>query len=781
MSISTILFKHNRSAKDRERKPMRSRALLTLLACPLLLAGGAHAQVQSAAAPVPWDRAHVLALAEKAADYQIDQLARGIKPNPNMKAMPAADGWEQGAFFVGLAMLADHSPRPELAQALQDRGAANGYAFGARQYDADDQTIGAAYFWDYRHGAGQQAIAAMRARMDAILAHPPTNDLVFEGDGHTCRDRWCWADALFMGPQVWLDMSRATGDPKYAAYAKHEFFATVGALYDPQERLFYRDSRFKDRRDANGSKLFWSRGDGWVFAGIARMLDLIPADDPDRPKIVAVFRQMAAKLKSIQKPDGFWSPSLLGDPQTALPEESGTAFYTYGMAWGVKNGVLDRATYTPVVRSGWAALNRALHPDGRVGYVQPVSDRPDAVDYDDTQFYGVGGFLMAASMVADLDLKPIEPVRTLAVSNPSAYDQPAAPLTIAAAAGADDTKAAGGWSVVMDGRVYAAQCNADDHTVSFVLPLKAHQKTRVQLVPQAAPLPLRVQAILNIQDGGAADPATHQVRGGTFHLHQSYTVPAGHVFDDQTIAFEGVGWESDKAAYRLYLDDRNAVDLFGKKRPGPVLQDIGQANGNYADLTAAWGADIYQVGQSLGLGGLGERRDGKATQIGASAVTASVRDDGPVSARAMVVHSGIDGDGRLEATYVIRTGSPLTRVDAVATGLKGPLVAGIARHDKVEVLSGTTPGGWGYVASWGPQSLAGDDLGTVLFFRAAEIEGPYRDDGRTLYVTFKSPQAAHYALAATWVQDGSGVRSLADFKAWLAATADGLNHPASVR
>lgn len=758
---------------------MRSRALLTLLAGSLIVASGAHAQVQSASAPVAWDRAQVLALAEKAADYQIDALAHGVKPNPSMKTMPAADGWEQGAFFVGLADLADRSSKPELAKTLQERGAANGYAFGARQYDADDQTIGAAYFWDYRHGAGDKAIAAMRTRMDAILANPPKNDLTFEGDGHTCRDRWCWADALFMGPQVWLEMSRVTGDAKYAAYAKSEFFATIAKLYDPQEHLVYRDSRFFERRDVNGSKLFWSRGDGWVFAGIARMLDLIPANDPDRPKIAAVFQAMAARLKTLQKPDGFWSPSLLGDPQTALPEESGTAFYTYGMAWGVKTGLLDRAAYEPVVRSGWAALNRALHPDGRVGYVQPVSDRPDAVDYDDTQFYGVGGFLMAASAVADLDLAPIQPAATLTVTNPSAYDQPAAPLSLAMAVDAMtvDARAAGGWSAVMDGRVYAAQYL--DGRLSFVLPLKAHAKTTVRIVPQAAPLPLRVQAILNVQDGGTVDPVTHQVKGGVFHLHQTYKVPAGHTPSDLSIAFEGVGWESDKAAYRLYLDDRNAVDLFGKRKPDPILQDIGQGVANYNDMHADWGADIYQVGASLGLGGLGEVRDGKAAQMGPSTVAATVR-GGAVLAQASVVHSGIDGgDGRLDATYSIGAGSPVTYVSATASDLKGPLAAGLAHADKVEVLHTAGAAGWGYIAAWGPQSLAGDDLGTALFFRTKDVTAPFTDDGRTLYVTFRDPAQVHYAFAATWAQDGSGVHSLADFKTWLAATVDGLAHPAT--
>ena len=602
----------------------------------------------------------------------------------------------------------------------------------------------------------------MRTRMDAILAHPPTNSLVFEGDGRTCRDRWCWADALFMGPQVWLEMSRVTGDAKYAAYAKREFFATVGELYDPQEHLFYRDSRFFERRDINGAKLFWSRGGGWVFAGIARMLDLIPADDPDRPRIVAVFKEMAVKLKSLQKPDGFWSPSLLGDPATSLPEESGTAFYTYGMAWGVKTGVLDRATYEPVVRRGWAALNRALHPDGRVGYVQPVSDRPDAVDYDDTQFYGVGGFLMAAAAVADLDLPPVAPLKAiLSIENPSAYDQ-AAPLRVPAdTVGADETVAAGGWSVIMDGRIYEAQYTpaGDDQgpSLSFVLPLKAHARASVRIVPEAAPLPLRVQAILNIQDGGALDATDHVVKGGVFHLHDHYEVPAGHTAGDRLIAFDGVGWESDKIAYRAALDGRSTIGVLAKTSRATQLQAAGQGmDAGFVDLFTA-----------------GDVRNGVFMPAGpATLAVINPHGQGPVSAEAVVTHVG----KRRNTYYTINLGSPLTLVDASGDGADA-IAAGLVHSGATGVLSRIVPGGWSYVAA---PTVAGD-LGAALFFRTRETTGPVKDDGKSLYVAFKDPAFAHYALAAVRIGVGLDVRDLQDFQTWLDATRDGLDHPATVR
>jgi rhamnogalacturonyl hydrolase YesR len=115
----------------------------------------------------------------------------------------------------------------------------------------------------------------------------------------------------------------------------------------------------------------------------------------------ALFKEMAAKLKAVQKPDGYWPPSLLAS-EASPAESSGTGFFVFGMAWGIKAGLLDRAEYEPVVRRGWHALERAVHADGMLGSVQQVSDRPEQVAPDDTQFYGVGAFLLAGAAVHDL-------------------------------------------------------------------------------------------------------------------------------------------------------------------------------------------------------------------------------------------------------------------------------------------------------------------------------------------------------------------------------------------
>ncbi|MFG6439637.1 glycoside hydrolase family 88/105 protein [Roseateles sp. LKC17W] len=389
---------------SRLQKILCSAALLTAtqLACAQELADDA-----ATAAPVA-RRADVLALMERVADYQITAMAAGLNPVKSGEAYPNPRGWVQGALFVGLTELAERSANPRYTQLILQRGQANQWKLGTRKYFADDQVIGQSYLWAARHGAGAAAQAEVRAELDAILARPSGVALIFTEHGETpgslgCQARWCWADALFMAPALWLELSRQTGDARYASFAKQEFWATTDYLFDPTEGLYFRDSRFFERRDAQGRKVFWSRGVGWAFAGLARMIDRLPADDPDRPRMVDIFKRMAMTLKALQKPDGTWAPSLLANGPDTPPESSGTAFHTYGLAWGMQRGILDKAGYAPAVRKGWSALTRAVHADGRLGYVQSVSDRPDLVGADDTQLYGVGALLLAGSAIMDLE------------------------------------------------------------------------------------------------------------------------------------------------------------------------------------------------------------------------------------------------------------------------------------------------------------------------------------------------------------------------------------------
>jgi len=342
------------------------------------------------------------------ADWQLARLdPRHIEKATGETRNPRA--WEQAVFWVGMTALADMPGAPlRMKQAIFEMGERNQWTPGHRPYFADDHTIAQAYLWAARHGAGAAARAPTRIVFDRVIDKPAVTTLAFAvpkngGYGATeCLDRWCWCDALFMAPPAFVEMTNQTGNIKYRAFAMKEFWATTDFLFDPVEHLYYRDSRFFERRDDRDRKQFWARGNGWVFGGMARIIPHLPVGSPDRKHMEALFREMAAKLLTLQRADGYWSPSLLA-PENAPPETSGTGFFTYGFAWGIRSGLLDRTTYRPAAIRGWNALTRAIQPDGRLGWVQQVSDRPDKVLPSDTQYYGVGAFLLAASAIADLD------------------------------------------------------------------------------------------------------------------------------------------------------------------------------------------------------------------------------------------------------------------------------------------------------------------------------------------------------------------------------------------
>jgi unsaturated rhamnogalacturonyl hydrolase len=374
--------------------------ILPAAAAAVMLTAPAPAQ---AAMPRPAD---ILAATRRVADWQIAH-------RDSFERMPSANastsnprGWQQATFWVALTELADRTRDPRYARTILDLGRNAGWRLGDRPFHADDQLIAQAWLWASRHGAGQEAVKPMIAYFDHVLANRPTNDLRFippsaPGDP-ACTTRWCWCDALFMAPPSLLAVSRATGDKRYAVFAHEEYRATRDYLYDPAEHLFFRDSRFLEPRDAAGRKLFWSRGNGWVMGGLARIIPQLDQADPMRAYYVALFRDMAARALKLQKPDGYWAPSLLDDGPDTQPESSGTGFFVYAFAWGIEAGLLDDATYRPAAIRGWSALQHAVQPDGMLGWVQQVSDRPDSVAQADTQFYGAGAFLLAGSAMYDL-------------------------------------------------------------------------------------------------------------------------------------------------------------------------------------------------------------------------------------------------------------------------------------------------------------------------------------------------------------------------------------------
>lgn len=258
--------------------------------------------------------------------------------------------------------------------------------------------------------------------------------------------------------------------------------------------------------------------------------------------------------------------------------------------------------------------------------------------------------------------------------------------------------------------------------------------------------------------------------GGTFTPVTAFDPPDNHWRSDTLIAFEGPGWETDKVGYRLYLDARNVTDIYGKKLPGPVLPRIGHGIDDYHEM-ADWGRDIFQVDDSLGIGGIGVLRGRKATQLGPSHIHAELI-NAPGWAGVTVANRGFAGAGGpadLVTRYAIAAGSRITFVTATVSGAAPEMVAGLRHHDGVEAIRSAPAGRWRYIATWGLQSLAGDHLGIALFYRDDQVAGD-GDDGLSWYVRFRGNAPIGYAFAAAWEQEPEAPKTLAAFRAWLDAT-----------
>jgi rhamnogalacturonyl hydrolase YesR len=383
--------------RSREECDLRRRRFCVTVT--LGLAGAAGSGLFSGCAPaVPGAsaRASIARIDGEAVRSLMARVADWQLQHPS-SAYPTHD-WAVAPFWVGLLTFAPLAKAPDVyREAARANGRRNGWQPGPEPFLADDLAIAQSYFLLYLVDRDRAEIGPSIARFDALLSQPFDEPLEFSHE-RSMRE-WVWCDALFMAPPALALASHVTGDPHYAALMHRLWWKTTDFLYDRDQHLFYRDSRFFPMRERNGQPVFWSRGNGWVIGGLARILPYLPAADPGRARLTGLFQAMAAKLVTLQRPDGYWPAGLLDPDGWPAPESSGTGFFVYALAWGINAGLLEEARYGGAVRDGWAALARAVRPDGRLGYVQSPNDRPAATDPDDTEPYGTGAFLLAGSEV----------------------------------------------------------------------------------------------------------------------------------------------------------------------------------------------------------------------------------------------------------------------------------------------------------------------------------------------------------------------------------------------
>lgn len=356
------------------------------------------------------DRKKIRIAANLVADWQIrhmDKFDQSKLVNFQGHRRFSFGGWLMGTMAIGMTRWGLIDGNEVYLNFIRERARKFGWGVEQRVFDADDYMIGQAYLELYEGDKNAAYLALLRERLDHIYENWPTVNNHSFGEScvamsRECRERWTWIDALFMGAPVWIGLAEVTGDKRYLEFGDHEFWASFDSFWDADDSLLYRDIRYISLRDRDGHKIFWSRGNGWTYASFARILPKLPKNHPNRAKYIARFRAMAVRLAELQRADGGWSSSLTNPELSDTPETSGSAFFVYGTAWGINNGLLDAKKYRSVVERGWAGLTGNIYADGRLAYVQPSGSAPAVVHKESTDVYGVGAFLLAASEVYQL-------------------------------------------------------------------------------------------------------------------------------------------------------------------------------------------------------------------------------------------------------------------------------------------------------------------------------------------------------------------------------------------
>ncbi len=310
--------------------------------------------------------------------------------------------WEYGAFYSGLIDLYKVDPEIKYLKAMTDMGNQYQWSVRPRPYDANVLAISHMYLDLYNIIHNPEMIDKTIYCLNASFERDPkVPDVTFAGNRYWWS-WWSWCDALFMAPPTYAKYAKISGDQKYLDKMDELWTITHKYLYDNEEHLYFRDDKFFKQKTTGGKKVFWSRGNGWVLAGLSKVLQSMPNDYSRRPFYENLFKEMASKIKELQLNEGYWPSSLLDSSHFGGMESSGTAFYCFALAYGINSGLLNRSEYEPTVLKAWTALLGNIDTDGKLGYVQRVGESPDKVSAGDSEAYGSGAFLMASSEVYKL-------------------------------------------------------------------------------------------------------------------------------------------------------------------------------------------------------------------------------------------------------------------------------------------------------------------------------------------------------------------------------------------
>lgn len=314
--------------------------------------------------------------------------------------------WAGAVYYTGLMALYSIEPDKKYYQQAVNWGESHNWqlnSYKVRQprvhsRNANDHCAGQTYLELYLLDPKPERIATIRECMERIVETPEA------------KKDWYWVDAMFMAMPTFAKLGVIENDNKYFDKMHEMYLETKneigGGLHNAEDGFWWRDADFTPPyKEPNGEDCYWSRGNGWVYAALVRVLDVLPGNNKYREEYLKTFKKMSEALLKVQRTDGFWNVSLHDPNHFGGKELTGTAMFTYGFAWGVNNKVLEESKYADAMLKAWSGLSECVHEDGYLGYVQgsgkePKDGQPVAYDSEpDLQDYGLGCFLLGGSEV----------------------------------------------------------------------------------------------------------------------------------------------------------------------------------------------------------------------------------------------------------------------------------------------------------------------------------------------------------------------------------------------
>ena len=740
---------------------MKKGLLVTFMASAVFLCGCAGAENTNSLSEEMRPQ-QIRAVMAKVADWQL--------ANPSKHHTAA---WTHGALFAGMTAWAQMADSDTYYDALLGFGEKNNWQPHEREgnvYHADDHAVAQMYIEMYKKYKNQKMIAPIKELYDYILANQPNTPLTHDKREHKKRYNWC--DALFMAPPVWAKLARITGQMKYLDYMNKEWWATTDYLYDTEEHLYFRDDRYFDKRQANGKKVFWSRGNGWVFAGLVRVLEEMPEDYPSRGKYEKLYKQMAAKIMAIQPDEGLWHSSLLDPVNFPSREASGSGFYCYGLAWGINHGLLDAKTYLPAVRKAWTGLVSCVHPDGKLGNVQPIGADPRHVTAEQTEIYGVGAFLLAGSEVYKIAARDDGQVQKIVVENPTLSFR-------------DNETISLDWK---DVKKFVSGLTKDNVAV---LDFKTNRLLVKQIISGESTPELLFQT-----DLAPGEKKYFWIMKQPVNIKKP---------EPKTATFcrfvpereDDFAWENDLIAFRMYgpalwTDAVNSgIDCWLKRVPYPIIDKwYGQMKKKTYHKDWGQGYDPYHVGKTAGCGGLRIVEDGKYLHSNVYDAW-KVIENGPVrSVFELTYDKSWKASGKkfVETKRVtIDLGQRLCRFDCTFSGADAGSIkkfaVGVTTHDgKARSFHDVDKG---IAGCWEIIDDSGLGTAVVVVSPAADasetIAGKKKDESHIyLYADKKTQPAITYYLGYGWEKAGE-ITTMQSWREYLNNFKERIDNPATVR